>query len=63
MTEFTKLLDEKRINLIGISNMKKEELIKVSQILGLEKIDTKSLEMLRREIGHLGKLFLAGQVS
>ena len=63
MTEFTKLLDEKRINLLGISDMKKEELLEISHILGLQKIDSKSNEMLRSEIGHLGKLFLAGQVG
>ena len=62
MAEFTKLLDRKRINILGIGDMKKEELIEVSQLIGLEKVNIKSLEMLRREIGHLSKLFLAGQV-
>ena len=62
MAEFTKLVDAKEINLIGINDMKKEHLLEVSHKIGLEKIGDKSLEMLRGEIGYLGKLFLAGQV-
>ena len=62
MAKFTKLLDEKKINLVGIGDMRKEELVEVSKFLGLENIGDKSLEMLRKEIGHLGKLLLAGQV-
>ena len=62
MTEFTKLLDTKEINLLGINDMKKEHLIEVSHKIGLENVRDKSLEMLRGEIGYLGKLFLAGQV-
>ena len=62
MIEFAKLIDEKKINLLGIGDMGKEELHEVGDKLGLEKIKDKSLEMLRKEIGHLGKLFLAGQV-
>ena len=62
MTEFTKLLDTKEINLLGINDMKKEHLIEVSHKIGLENVRDKSLEMLRGEIGHLSKIFLAGQV-
>ena len=62
MTEFAKLIDEKKINLLGIGDMGKEELHEVGNKVGLEKIKDKSLEMLRKEIGQLGKLFLAGQV-
>ena len=63
MSAFTTLLDEKKINLVGIGDLKKDELFEIGGKLGLEKVRTKSLEMLRREIGHLGKLFLAGQVN
>ena len=62
MIEFAKLIDEKKINLLGIGDMRKEELHEVGDKVGLEKIKEKSLEMLRKEIGQLGKLFLAGQV-
>ena len=62
MTEFAKLVDEKKINLLGISDMRKEELHEVGVKVGLDNVKDKSLEMLKKEIGQLGKLFLAGQV-
>ena len=62
MTEFAKLIDEKKISILGIRDMKREKLIEIGKILGLEKLQDKSLEMLREEIGELGKLLLAGQV-
>ena len=62
MIEFANLVDGKKINLVGIGDMQKEHLVEIAVKLGLEKVRTKSLEMLRKEIGHLGKLSLAGQV-
>ena len=62
MSEFAKLIDEKKISILGIRDMKKEKLFEIGKILGLENIKDKSLEMLRAEIEELGKLLLAGQV-
>lgn len=62
MSNFAKLVDDKKINLLGIGEIQKEELIEIGLKVGLEKVKKKSLEMLRREIEHLGKLALAGQV-
>jgi hypothetical protein len=63
MSEFAKLMDEKKINILSIGNMKREELVEIGEQLSLDKVKTKSLEMLRKEIGHLVKIFLAGQVQ
>ena len=62
MIEFAKLIDEKKINILGIGDMRKEELHEVGELVGLEKVKDKSLEMLRKEIGQMGKFLLAGQV-
>ena len=62
MTDFAKLIDEKKINLVRIGDMTKQELIETGEQLSLTNVRTKPLELLRREIGHLSKLFLAGQV-
>ena len=62
MTEFAKLIDERKINLLGIGDMGKEELQEVGETIGLEKVKDKSLEMLRKEIGQMGKILIAGQV-
>ena len=62
LANFVQLLDDKKINLLGIGNMKKEELINVGHFVGLEKVKQKPLELLRKEVEHLGKLALAGQV-
>ena len=62
MSKFAKLIDDKKINLLAIGDITKEELMEIGQKVGLEKVSKKTLELLRREIGHLGKLSLAGQV-
>ena len=62
MTAFAKLIDEKKINLVRIGDMTKQELIETGEQLSLTNLRTKPLELLRREIAHLSKLFLAGQV-
>ena len=54
--------NEKKINLLGINDIPKEELINIAKTIGLEQIKQKSLELIRKEIEHLGKLALAGQV-
>ena len=62
MAKFVEMVDEKKINLLGINDIPKEELINIAKTIGLEKIKQKSLELIRKEIEHLGKLALAGQV-
>ena len=62
LANFVQLLDAKKINLLGIGNMQKEELIDVGEAIGLEKVKKKPLELLRKEVEHLGKLAIAGQV-
>ena len=62
MAKFVEMVDEKKINLLGINDIPKEELINIAKTIGLEKIKQKSLELIRKEIEHLEKLALAGQV-
>ena len=43
--------------------MNKKELLEAAELIGLHDIQNKSLELIRGEITHLGKLVIAGQVS
>ena len=62
MSKFVELVDQKRINLLGIGGIPKEELLNIAKTVGLENVNDKALELIRKEIEHLGKLSLAGQV-
>ena len=62
LSRFVELVDQKRINLLGIGGIPKEELLNIAKTVGLENVNDKALELIRKEIEHLGKLSLAGQV-
>ena len=62
MSTFAQLIETKAFNILGIGSLKANELVDIAKQLGLEKIADKSNEMLRKEVNHLSKLFLAGQV-
>ena len=63
MTEFAKLIDSRKLNILSINDMRPNELVELSETLGLEKINRKSGTNLRNEINYLIKIFLAGQVT
>ena len=63
MTEFAKLIDSRKLNILSINDMRPNELVELSETLGLEKINRKSGTNLRNEINYLVKIFLAGQVT
>jgi hypothetical protein len=62
MAEFAKMMDAKKLNILGIKDMKVDELVELAEVLGLDKPKQKSGANLRNEINHLVKIFLAGQV-
>ena len=62
LSKFVELVDEKKINILGIAAIEKTDLINIAKTVGIENIDDKSLECIRGEIEHLGKVTLAGQV-
>ena len=62
LSTFAQLIETKAFNILGIGSLKANELVDIAKQLGLEKIADKSNEMLRKEVNHLSKLFLAGQV-
>ena len=63
LSKFVELVDEKKINLLGIAAIERAELINIAKTVGIENVDDKSLEGIRGEIEHLGKVTLAGQVT
>ena len=56
------MVDGKTLNILGIQDMKADELVEIGEQLGLEAPKRKSSQNLRNEIKHLIKIFLAGQV-
>ena len=61
--EFAKLMDEKKINILGLNDLTGAELENLGEILMLQDVKKKSSVNLRNEINQLTKLFLAGQVN
>ena len=61
--EFAKLMDAKKINILGLDNLSGAELIHLGELLKLKDVKKKSSLNIRNEIKHLTKLFLAGQVT
>ena len=43
--------------------MNKKEVVEAAELIGIQDIQNKSLEMIRGEMIHLGKLLIAGQVT
>ena len=62
MAEFAKMIDAKKVNILGIGDMTVDELVELAEVLGLDKPKQKSGANLRNEINYLVKIFLAGQV-
>ena len=57
------MVDNKDINIMKIGSLKSSQLKTIAKTLQLKNISDKSGEMLRQEIQHLAKTFIAGQVS
>ena len=63
MTPFSvKMIDNKEINITKIGSLKSTRIKQIAKDLKLKNIADKSGQMLREEIQHLAKTFLAGQV-
>ena len=56
------MVDNKDINIMKIGSLKSSQLKTIAKTLQLKNISDKSGEMLRQEIQHLAKTFIAGQV-
>ena len=60
--EFVKMIDNKEINLTRLGSLKLADLKEIGRNLKFKNVSDKSGQMLRQELQHLAKTFIAGQV-
>jgi hypothetical protein len=60
--EFVKMVDNKEINVTRLGTLKLQDLKVIGKSLKFKNVSDKSGEMLRQELQHLAKVFIAGQV-
>ena len=56
------MVDNKEINITKIGSLKSIQIKQIARDLKLKNVNDKSGQMLREEVQHLAKTFLAGQV-
>ena len=60
--EFIKMIDNKEINVTKLGSLKLADLKEIGRSLKFQNVTDKSGQMLRQELQHLAKTFIAGQV-
>ena len=61
--EFVKMVDDREINVTKLGSLKLADLKEIGRLLKFKNVGDKSGQMLRQELQHLAKTFIAGQVS